>query len=203
MPNLSFPARRLLVLYRTFYGDDYPSAAAGNQNAHVKTQKMFYLLRLFGVNVGDYGFVWDQYGPYCETIQELVHELDARTTDVAIFYDNYPAGTASDTKFFADKTDPDSLFGAKELNRIQEARRVFEINIDDPHVDEFGDTIMRRWTELLGSIAYISQSMLPGVGKKELVGKLLQLKEKYNEAPEIENALKILEKSGMLTCTRT
>ena len=199
MANLSFQERRLLVLYRKFYGANYPAVNGDNQNAHVKAQKMCYLLSLVGVGVGNYGFVWDQFGPYSEEIQTLVHGLDENGTKVQEFYNQYPDGEVSDRVFFTNQSSIESLFRERDVFKIENTRRKFDIQPDSDSPDEYGDTNMRRWTELLGSIAYISQSILPGAGKEQLVEWLVLVKDKYCESEETNRALQILDDMGLLT----
>lgn len=200
MSSLSFEAKRLLVLYRKFYGKNYSAVKSNNQNAHVMAQKMCYLLGLVGVDAGDYGYVWDQFGPYSEMVQNLVRQLDEDGDIVKEFYDKYPEGTASDEIFFSDDPNPESLFRKRDLQRVEALQPSLDFPIDNDSVDEFGDTPMRRWAELLGSVAYISQSVLPGKGPKALIDELTAVKEKYNSKEETDKALRVLREAKLLTC---
>lgn len=200
MSNLSFDARRLLILYRKFYGRDYSAATTNNQNAHVMAQKMCYLLNLAGVDTGDYGYVWDQFGPYSEMVQNLVRGLDEDSGKVKEFYDKYPEGTASDEVFFSDDPNPESLFRKRELQKVEALRQSLEFPTDNDSLDEYGDTPMRRWAELLGSVAYISQSILPGREPEALISELTLIKGKYDNGEEMDSALRILNEAKMLTC---
>ena len=55
--RLGFTERQLLVLYRKFYGEEYP--CDGSADSHAKAQAMCYLLQRAGFFVGEFGFMWD------------------------------------------------------------------------------------------------------------------------------------------------
>lgn len=170
----------------------------GNQNAHDKAQKMYYLLGLAGVNVGGHGFVWDQYGPCSDVIQAVAHALDKKTTEVTNFYAAYPEGRDTDDVIYTDVSSRESLFEERERGRVEKIRQQLKIGADTNDVDANGDSPMRRWVELLGSLAYISQTMLPGSEKDKLIVRLQLLKEKYNVSDENSRALKVLKNANML-----
>ena len=79
-------------------------------------------------------------------------------------------------------------------------RQELGIQADDDKRDENDDTPVRRWTELLGTIVYISQSMLPGADKEQLDNKLVRIKKKYRDDYDLrEKAFRILGETGLLT----
>lgn len=196
---LGFEERRLLFLYRAFYEEDYPAVEV-SQNAHVKAQKMYYLLGLGGMNVGNHGFVWNQFGPFSDIVQETARKLDTKAEDIIDFYLRYPVGAETDNKIFSNESSPESLFEECDRERIVKIKEVLKISADRAEKDDYGDTPMRRWVELLGSLAYISQSMLPGVESDRLINKLKNLKEKYaTETQENLDAINVLKDAKMLT----
>lgn len=200
MFDLSFQEQRFLVLYRKFYGSNYPALTEDNTNAHVKAQKMCYLLSLKNVDVGKSGFVWDKYGPYSENIQNLVRELDKKGDEVRAFYERYPDDDVSNELFFSDQPSKESLFRKCDGEKIEKMRQELGIQADDDKRDENDDTPVRRWTELLGTIVYISQSMLPGADKEQLDNKLVRIKKKYRDDYDLrEKAFRILGETGLLT----
>lgn len=57
MNPLSYIQKKTLVAYEMFFGNRYvPNKTSDNNDLHVETEKMCYLLKMAGVEIGDYGF---------------------------------------------------------------------------------------------------------------------------------------------------
>lgn len=199
---LGFNEQRFLELYRRFYGEPYPAAKDKNQNAHVKGQKVVYLLMLKQVNVGDYGFTWQQHGPCSDALQEMMRELDKAPRSVAEFYQNFPDDDASNKRLYSDDPGAQRLFGKADAAKIDLAREELCLPKEDAPMAN-GDTPVRRWMELLGSLTYISTTRLPGASEERIWEELekAKSKEKYRKAPERAKAFQTLRSAELLSCT--
>lgn len=201
--RLGFDECRFLELYRRFYGEPYPAKKVKNTNAHVKGQKVVYLLMLKQVNVGDYGFTWQQHGPCSDALQEMMCALDLAPTSVAKFYQNFPDNATSDGVLYSDNPNAQRLFCKADAAKIDIARE--ELDLPEEHDVEKndGDTPVRRWMELLGSLTYISTTRLPGASEERVWEELQKAKskEKYLNAPEREQAFQTLKSAGLLSYT--
>lgn len=202
--RLSFNEQRFLELYRRFFKEPYPAAANNNQNAHVKGQKAVYMLMLKQVCVGDYGFVWQQYGPCSNALQEMMRELDNKPLMVEEFYHDFPQDDARTTKkLYSDDPNSERLFYLKDAEKIDAVREELQLPKESPELDPTGDTPVRRWMELLGSLAYISSTRLPGASEERIWQELQKAKskEKYRNAPqeEKESAFRVLRAAKLLS----
>lgn len=200
--NLGFNERRFLELYRRFYQTDYPAADDKNQNAHVQGQKAVYLLMLKHVGVGDYSFTWQHYGPCSDTLQNMMRELDKRPQEVKAFYRSFPPDDTAKSKLYSNDSNAQRLFCPEDRERIDAAREQFRLSKKTGDtVDQAGDTPTRRWVELLGSLAYISTTRLPSASEEQVWKELQKAKskEKYRNAPEKEEALRVLRAADLLS----
>jgi len=198
--RLGFNERRFLELYQRFYREPYPATDENNQNAHVKGQKAVYLLKLKQVGVGDYGFTWQQFGPCSDALQEMMRELDNNSQAVKDFYRNFPMDDAeSQKKLYSDNPNTERLFCLEDAEKIDAAREEFQLPEED--TVQAGDTPVRRWMELLGSLAYISATRLPGASEERVWKELQKAKSKakYLNAPEKEKALQVLRTAELLS----
>lgn len=194
--RLGFNERRFLELYRRFYREPYPAASANNQNAHVKGQKAVYMLMLKQVGVGDYGFTWQQFGPCSDTLQEMMRELDANPSAVEEFYQSFPQDNAeTNKKLYSDDSNSQRLFCLEDGEKIDAVREELQLPEEKIEQDSNGDTPVRRWMELLGSLTYISETRLPGVGEERIWEELQKAKSKakYLNAPEKKEAIQVLK----------
>lgn len=200
--RLGFNEQRFLELYRRFYGEPYPAAKDKNQNAHVKGQKVVYLLMLKQVNVGDYGFTWQQHGPCSDALQKMMRELDKAPKSVAEFYQNFPDNDASNKRLYSDGPSAQRLFCKADAAKIDLAREELCLPKEDAPMEN-GDTPVRRWMELLGSLTYISTTRLPGAREERIWEELekAKSKEKYLNAPERADAFQTLRSAELLSCT--
>lgn len=202
--DLSFSERRFLELYRRFYQTEYPATSDNNQNAHVQGQKAVYLLMRKHVGVGDYSFTWQHYGPCSDTLQHMMRELDRNSEAVKAFYTGFPSDDAVISKLYSNRIDTQRLFCLADKDRIDDARKQFELSEKaGDSVNEYGDTPIRRWVELLGSLAYISATRLPSADEERVWAELQKAKskEKYRNPPEgeKEDALRVLKAANLLS----
>ncbi|MGO5116575.1 hypothetical protein ACTQ33_16540 [Candidatus Avoscillospira sp. LCP25S3_F1] len=72
----------LKAIYGKVYDEDF---AYGNFDDRKKLQKAVYLLENMGVDIGDYSFVWDSYGPYSLGLDCEASQLDDRCTQEFTF----------------------------------------------------------------------------------------------------------------------
>lgn len=199
---LGFNERRFLELYRRFYGEPYPAAEDKNQNAHVKGQKAVYLLMLKQVNVGDYGFTWQQHGPCSDALQEMMRELDKAPKSVAEFYQNFPGDDASNKTLYSDDSNMQRLFCLEDAGKIDAVKKALVLPEEHSTQEDDSDTPVRRWMELLGSLTYISTTRLPGASEERVWAELQKAKSKvkYLDAPEKDKAFQVLRLADFLSC---
>ena len=90
MSKLNFDQKRILVAFERFLGSRYNTHAGENGNTcmHVETQKMCYLLKKAGVEIGDFSYSWNFKGPFSPGLLVLLRSIDRKDADVAEFYEN-------------------------------------------------------------------------------------------------------------------
>lgn len=201
--QLGFNEQKFLELYRRFYGEPYPAKRVENTNAHVKGQKAVYLLMLKRVNVGDYSFTWQQHGPCSDALQEMMCALDLAPTSVAKFYQKFPDNAVSDGALYSDDPNTQRLFYKEDAAKIDTVREKLDLPEEHEAEKKDGDTPVRRWMELLGSLTYISTTRLPGASEERVWAELKKAKSKakYLNAPEKEQAFQTLRSAELLSCT--
>ncbi|MBD5479647.1 MAG: hypothetical protein HDR08_16400 [Lachnospiraceae bacterium] len=172
--KLNFNQKSILDLYPKFYGKRYQCGLAGEEatQEHINVQKMCYLMKRFGISVGNFGYSWDTYGPFSPGLQVALHDLDMRNEDVELFYEE-----TEREQFYAD-------------NRIERLISVL-------HLAEHGQDL-ERWMELLGSLAFLSYSVLPGEDFDCVRQELTARKSYFNDVDEEFAAWSILKEADML-----
>lgn len=205
--RLGINERRFLEVYRRFYGEDYPPSVTNNQNAHVKGQKAVYLLMQKHVHVGDYGFVWQEYGPCSDRLQDIMRKLDGMPNEVETFYHEFSAETEGEAQLYSDESNPNRIFWTREKEQIDTIKSSLRLHNDDGSLDQNGDTPLRRWMELLGSLTYISVVRLPGADESRVWEELIKAKSKAKylavSDKERETAFDVLRRAGLLLCRST
>lgn len=63
----------LLRLYKDLIGTDLN---ATNREDKIIMQKIVFLLNELGLTVGDYRFAWDKYGPFSQSLQNDISEIN-------------------------------------------------------------------------------------------------------------------------------
>lgn len=178
MSALNFNQKKTLAAFERFFGSRYNTHAEENGNTcmHVETQKMCYLLKMSGIEIGDYSYSWNFRGPFSPGLLVLLRSIDRKEADVTEFYEN------------AEEKEK-LLSGLKA--KIDELREKLEIA---EHSDQ-----KERWVEILGSLTYISRTVLPGADFEEVNKRLIQVKEECcdkqlnSHAWDLLNNMKLLE----------
>lgn len=186
MAGLNFDERSILAAYRYFYGKNYPAAQEENTDAHVQAQKMCFLLSLKGIRIGDFGYSWNFHGPYSAGLQSQLRALDENEALVKTFYQEFGDGT----QLMSDDSVPGSLFSISQGENIKNLARSLRVAEKE---DE-----CRQWSELLGSLAFLSCSVYPGEQFETVNNELKVLKPQYTDKHYNRAAWKTLEKSGIL-----
>lgn len=177
MSVLSFDQKKILVAFERFFGNRYETHTEekGNTNMHVETQKMCYLLKVVGVEIGDFDYSWNFKGPFSPGLLVLLRSIDRKDADVLEFYEK----TAEKEKFL-------SGYGMK----IDELREKLEI---DQHQEK-----NIQWVEILGSLTYISRAMLPGADFDTVNKRLMQEKREYCDENMNRHAWELLNRANLL-----
>lgn len=178
MSALNFDQKRTLAAFERFFGSRYNTHAEknGNTGMHVETQKMCYLLKMVGVEIGDFNYSWNFRGPFSPGLLVLLRSIDRRAADVMEFYES-----AEEKEKF--------LSGLE--TKIDDLREKLEI---DKHLNQ-----REQWVEILGSLTYLSRTVLPGADFEEVNKRLIQEKAEYcdiklnNHAWNLLNSMNLLE----------
>lgn len=165
---LSYDDHAILILYRRFYDMKYPAKTSQNTDAHIMAQKMCYLMDRSNIPVGNYGFFWDKYGPYSETLQNRLRHIDSNFNTVDMFYTDYPKD--SNLLFNDDTNSSNGFFSLRRQNKVDELSEALSIH---NHRED-----ARYWVELLGSLLYLYQKG-SSREKFENVNKWLKIKKPY------------------------
>lgn len=169
MSTLEFREKAFLVLFRRFFGIPYHASGENNFLAHVVAQKMGFLLSRRSVYIGDYVYVWDTHGPCSAGLQSLLRNLDQMTDEVSSFYAQYE----NDDVFFSDNITPLGLFDEDQGKCVSELRE--KLDIDGHQNDLF------EWSELLGSLAFLSLYDMPGSSFDRINKELIHRKPQYSD----------------------
>ncbi len=182
MTTLNFNQKRTLAAYECFYGNRYVTHSEENSNTgtHVETQKMCYLLKVAGVEIGDFEYSWNIKGPFSPGLLALLRSMDRRDAEVLDFYE---------------KSLGNDYLQSGQLSKIDELRNILEI---DSHSGQH-----LQWVELLGSLTYISRAKLPGAGFKEVNQRLIQEKPEYGDEDTNQHAWELLSKANLLSTIAT
>ena len=170
--------KRTLATYERFFGERYDthSGESSNTQMHVRTQKMWYLLKMAGVEIGDFDYSWNFKGPFSPGLLVLLRSMDRKDTEVQNFY-----GNDSDR----------GKFLAGQETKVDYLRRQLEI---DEHRGQYV-----QWVEILGSLAYISRTMLPRAGFKAVNQTLVREKPEYRDEDVNRHAWNLLYKTKLLS----
>ena len=181
MEILSFDQKKLLATFKRFFGDGYNTQSKEDRNTcmHIKAQKMCYLLKVAGVEIGDFSYSWNFRGPFSPGLLALLRSIDRTNVDVI-------------SSFYEQEEDQNKFLSGNE-KKIDDLRIKLEI---DKHRE---DTI--EWIELLSSLTYISRSIFPGTDFNIVNQRLIQERlDYYNEAINY-HAWNILNRMNLLTTT--
>ena len=179
MVGLSYDQKKTLVAYEHFFGNRYRTSSkeSGNTDMHVETQKMCYLLKIAGVDIGDFDYSWNFKGPFSPGLLVLLRTMDRDGTAVSTFYED-----SSKEEFLLDCAD-----------KVDNLRKVLEI---DKHQDK-----LVQWVEILGSLVYISRAILPGTDFEEVNQRFVAEKSEYCHKETNLHAWTLLNKANLLSTT--
>lgn len=175
--ELTYDQKVVLFLYRTFflsnYFVDYKNSKDNDVNlAHLKMQKMIYILTVFGIDIGHYSFSWNVRGPYSIDLSNFLKQIERINCD-------------------SENEDWESL-GLEYIKSDVESL-ISEFHFREK-TDEDGE-----WIELVSSIMYLSQTVFPGMNKERLFEKLFDRKEKYKmRKNDCCDVWKRLEEKGLI-----
>lgn len=171
-----------MAAYEHFFGSRYNthSEEEGNTAVHIETQKMCYLLKMTGIEIGDFGYSWNIRGPFSPGLLAMLRSIDRMDEAVTDFYENK---SSKATGF------------SEQLRKIDELRENLKISEHKEHNLE--------WVELLGSLTYISRTMFPGASFEVINRKLIHEKAEYCDEDLNRYAWGLLKNSGLLSAAAT
>ena len=173
----------ILALYRMFYGKQYDCSSVVNEGqinrVHVNAQKAIFFFSELMIPAGDYGFCWNFYGPYSERLQARLKILDSKKKRISSFYEVFEENTHDGLT---------KLFSRGQTSKIERASSIAK-------------EVTERDTggELLCSLLYISESVLPD-RSFDAVNRELQNRKDYFKNEQInKTAWEVLEKLGLVS----
>lgn len=177
MPNLTFNQRTVVDLYSQFYESSYPEQLSQGDvtRVHINAQKMCYLLKKIGINVGDYSYSWNFHGPFSPGLSVLLHSLDAQEENVQ----NY-----------CDGREHPAIFSNDDQQKI--ASLIQNLRLKEHDCDR------SKWMELLGSLAFISHSVLPGEDFANVEKVLKSRKPQFADDAQNREAWEVLKSASLL-----
>ena len=163
MDKMPFQERAFLTVFKRFFGFNYDAGSKTTTDLHVQSQKMCYILKAKGIEIGEFDYSWNFHGPYSAGLQHQLKILDGKKDRVCAYYEL----TESSTDLFSDDAIPNSVFSIADGDLIDSVSK--ELDIAGHKNDS------RDWIELLASIMFISRSVFPGESRKVIENKLLEL----------------------------
>lgn len=180
MLALSYNQKAILNLYERFYNEKYPSGSVDEQNTtqiHINSQKMCYLLKMYGVNIGDFCFTWNFHGPFSPGLLAVLRSLDRQKDNIEDFYSQR-----------SDLCGEECLFD--DNGKIEEL-----INLLDLRSHSYD---LPNWMELLGSFVYLSNSVFPYEDYTLISNELKKRKNKFSQDDKNLQAWQTLLKANLL-----
>ena len=178
MLTLNFDQKKTLALYEYFFGNKYKVNSEENDNTtvHVETQKMCYLLKVCGIEIGDFNYTWNFKGPFSPGLLAMLRSMDRNATGILNFYEQ-----VSEKESFL-------LDHKSDINKLKD-----KLEIDLHQKDRM------QWIEILGSLTYISRTMLPNADFEVANQRLIQEKPDYCDLKINEYAWNILNTANLLS----
>lgn len=180
MSNLSYNEKVILNLYERFYFEKYPFTSNDDgitTQTHINSQKMCYLLKMHGVNLANFCFTWNFRGPFSPGLLALLRSLDQQKQNAEEYYSKR-SGLENKLLLSEDNDKVDELI---ELLNLRS------------HKDD-----LPRWMELLGSLAYLSNSVFPYENDVLIINELIKRKNNFDNREENIEAWHTLEKAKLL-----
>lgn len=177
MQNLTFNQRTVVDLYSQFYEVSYPEHFHQQDatQVHINAQKMCYLLKKGGIEIGDYSYSWNFHGPFSPRLLSLLHSLDEQEETV---------------RRYCDSSDHSAIFSQDEQEKISTL-------IQKLHLREHTDD-RSNWMELLGSLTFLSHSVLPGEDFLIIAKELKERKPQFNDDVMNQEAWDVLKSADLL-----
>ena len=180
MSKLDFDQRTILALYKVVFKEFYPAieslADTNMTDTHIETQKMCYLLKLRGIEVGDFDYSWNTRGPFSPGLLALLRSMDTKPKEIREFYSS-----------------PEQQRTIIPYNVTEKVNSIIKALHFDEHMEDRLD-----WVELLGSLAYLSNSVLPGAPFDLVNERLVSKKTQYSDIATNRTAWSFLKKAEML-----
>ena len=81
----------LLQLYRDMFGKKYNPLLSEEEleKQHLSLQRIVYFAERpwgYGIYIGDYGFIWDRFGPFSSQLDYALRGFDKKIEDIKDFY---------------------------------------------------------------------------------------------------------------------
>lgn len=184
---LSFSEKLILVLYRELYNrryscDKLDKLDDGIVKIHLEAQKAVYLFSHSNIYVGDFGYLWDQRGPFSAGLQTLLKALDEKQDAVNDFYNTYEQNPAAGR---------DVLLTPVQNQRVMTISETLRPILEAGSLDDN--------CELMGSIVYLSQTVKPGQGFDVVNSELQYRKEYFPDKAKNLEMWKALERLSVLS----
>lgn len=171
MKSLTYDQKLILLLYKRFYKKQYPIDNEMTQ-VHINAQKMCFLLQLKGIDIGEFGYSWNHYGPFSPGLLAVLRSIDTNKELVNEYY--------------------------KSNNKLtEEDDKKVSILIHDILLDKHNHDI-EDWMELLGSLAFLSNYVLPGEVFNRVEIELNKKKARFNDSITNKKAWDTLISAGLL-----
>lgn len=186
--GLNYGEKLMLTLYRELYGVNYigntvEKCADGIVKEHLKAQKAAYLFSLCEIPLENYGYIWDRRGPFSLGVQELLLELDHKIEDVNKYYDEYDQGK---------EIVQNALLTAQQIERMHSL-----VDSTKAWVRRKDDTECHN-CELLGSIAFLAKTVMPGCDFTVVNQELKRRKSCFQSTAMNKSAWRQLVSAGIL-----
>lgn len=181
MSTLTFDQKKTLSAFEYFFEEKYNAddQTDNNTELHVCAQKMCYLLKTCNVEIGDYDFSWNFRGPFSPGLLVSLRSLDNNKGIVDEFYNGCDLENRKK-----------SYLGEYYIERINEIKQDLKIK------EHNGD--ISSWIEILGSLAYISRSIMPGADFERVNERLVKEKQQYSDIERNRDAWSTLRKVGAI-----
>lgn len=178
MSELTFEQKVILDLYKRFFGCQYPTEGSFDDKTqvHVNAQKMCYLLKMDGIDIGDFGYSWNFHGPFSPGLLAVLRSLDLQDEQVRTYYDSEIVQSES----------------LSDVDQEKITTLIAKLRLSE-HVENRGD-----WMELLGSLTFLSHSELPGESFDRIKNELRLRKDKFDDDSENSNAWNVLREANLL-----
>ena len=90
--KLTYGQWMILELYREFYRKDYvtvPKRGRRKEQIHQRVQAIILILRHYGIQVGEFGFIPGRYGACSTNLDKLLDGIDEEKYEVQDYYEKY------------------------------------------------------------------------------------------------------------------